>query len=201
MIRQRIVGDLSHLPDHAFGPRSLMWWGILGFMLIEGTGFLLAGGAYFFLVGHVQPWPPSQTPPALTWGVVFTVLIVLSEIPNAWTNAQAHAYRDRQTRIGLVVMSLVGAVLLAIRFLGFQTLNTRWDANPYGSIIWALMILHTVHVITDLGDTLFITVVSFIWPFDGGEYAGVSDNCVYWRFVVLTWLPIAGLVYLGPRLL
>lgn len=201
MIRQRIVGDLSRLPDHAFGPRSLMWWGILGFMLIEGAGFLLAGGAYLFLVGHVQPWPPSQTPPFLTWGVTFTVLIVLSEIPNAWTNAQARRYRDRETRIGLVLMSLVGAVLLAIRFLEFQALNTRWDADPYGSIIWALMILHTVHVITDLGDTLYITVVSFIWTFDGGEYAGVADNCVYWRFVILTWLPIGGLIYLGPRLL
>jgi cytochrome c oxidase subunit 3 len=82
-----------------------MWWGVLGFMLIEGTGFLLAGGSYFFLVGHVQPWPPGQVPPRLTWGVVFTVLILLSELPNLWTKAQARAYRDGPTRLGLVVMS------------------------------------------------------------------------------------------------
>lgn len=201
MNRQRIVGDLSGLPDHAFGSRSLMWWGILGFMLIEGAGFLLAGGAYFFLVGHVQPWPPGQTPPALVWGAAFTILILLSEIPNVWTKSQAQAERDASTRLGLVIMSLIGLVLLAVRFLEFQALNTRWDADPYGSIIWALMILHTAHVITDLGDTLYITIVSFIWPFDGGEYSGVADNCVYWRFVVLTWLPIGALVYLGPRLL
>jgi cytochrome c oxidase subunit 3 len=201
MIRHRIVGDLTDLPDHAFGPRSLMWWGVLGFMLIEGTGFLLAGGAYFFLVGHVQPWPPGQVPPRLTWGVVFTVLILLSEIPNLWTKAQAKAYRDGPTRLGLVLMSVIGFVLLGVRWMEFGALNTRWDADPYGSIIWALMFLHTVHVITDLGDTVFITVVSFTHPIDGNHFSGVADNCVYWRFVVLSWLPIAALVYLGPRLL
>jgi len=34
--------DLSELPTHAFGTRSLTWWGVVGFMLIEGTGFALA---------------------------------------------------------------------------------------------------------------------------------------------------------------
>lgn len=201
MTRHRLVGDLSGLPDHAFGSRSLMWWAVVGFMLIEGAGFLLAGGAYFFLVGHVQPWPPGQVPPSLIWGAVFTVLAVLSEIPNAWTKAQAHAYRDGPTRLGLVIMSLVGAVLLSVRWLEFGALNTRWDADSYGSIIWALMVLHTLHVITDLGDTIFITVTSFTHPIDGNHFSGVADNCLYWRFVVLTWLPIAALVYLGPRLL
>ena len=201
MTRHRLVGDLAQLPDHAFGSRSLMWWGVLGFMLIEGTGFLLAGGAYFFLVGHVQPWPPGQVPPSLTWGVVFTVLVLLSEIPNIWTKTQARACRDGPVRVGLVMMNLAGFLLLGVRWLEFGALNTRWDADPYGSIIWALMFLHTVHVITDLGDTLFITVTSFTHPIDGNHFSGVADNCVYWRFVVLTWLPIGALVYLGPRLL
>jgi cytochrome c oxidase subunit 3 len=201
MTRHRLVGDLAQLPDHAFGSRSLMWWGVLGFMLIEGTGFLLAGGAYFFLVGHVQPWPPGQVPPSLTWGIIFTILVLLSELPNIWTKAQAQAYRDGLTRLGLVIMSLLGVMLLGVRWLEFGALNTRWDADPYGSIIWALMFLHTVHVITDLGDTLFITVTSFTHPIDGNHFSGIADNCVYWRFVVLTWLPIAALVYLGPRLL
>jgi hypothetical protein len=93
--------------------------------------------------------------------VVFTVLILLSEIPNLWTKAQAKAYRDGPTRLGLVLMSVIGVVLLGVRWMEFGALNTRWDADPYGSIIWALMFLHTVHVITDLGDTVFITVVSF----------------------------------------
>ncbi|MBV8594014.1 MAG: hypothetical protein JOZ27_06935, partial [Caulobacteraceae bacterium] len=42
----RIVGDLSGLPDAAFGPRSVCWWGNLVFMMIEGTAFILAAAAY-----------------------------------------------------------------------------------------------------------------------------------------------------------
>ena len=46
---EKVVGDLSGLPDHADGPRNVVWWGNTGFMLIEGTAFALAGGAYLYL--------------------------------------------------------------------------------------------------------------------------------------------------------
>ena len=39
----RAVDDVAHLPDSAFGHRDLMWWGTVGFMVIEG--FTLALGA------------------------------------------------------------------------------------------------------------------------------------------------------------
>ena len=34
--------DVSGLPDHAYGQRSILWWATLGFCLIEGTAFALA---------------------------------------------------------------------------------------------------------------------------------------------------------------
>jgi cytochrome c oxidase subunit 3 len=36
---------------------------------------------------------------------------------------------------------------------------------------------------------------------DTNHFSDVADNCLYWHFVVIAWLPIAALVYLGPRLL
>ena len=47
-----VVGDLSNLPDHNFGPTSLGWWGVIGYMLIEGMGFVLAIGAYYYLLPY-----------------------------------------------------------------------------------------------------------------------------------------------------
>ena len=55
----RFTDDVADLPTHKFGPSSLTWWGIIGFMVIEGAFFALAFAAYFFLMGHEQGWPPE----------------------------------------------------------------------------------------------------------------------------------------------
>ena len=52
MLQPRFTGDLSSLPTHGFGHRALTWWGIMAFFLIEGTFFLLAIAAYFFLMNQ-----------------------------------------------------------------------------------------------------------------------------------------------------
>jgi cytochrome c oxidase subunit 3 len=196
----KIIGDVSSLPTWAFGPRTLIWWGVLAFILIEGTAFLLAGGAYMFLRGHTDPWPPNGLAPALWTGAAFTIAALLSELPNVWTNRVAHAFRLAPTQWGLVLMSAIGVGLLVLRGFEFAHLNVRWDANAYGSIVWALMILHTVHVVTDLADTVVLTVFCFTHEVDENRFSEVSDNCLYWHFVVLAWLPIYGLIYWMPRL-
>jgi len=197
-----VVGDVSGLPDTAMGPRSLVWWGTLGFMLIEGTAFLLAAAAYLYLRGQATTWPPSgHPPPDLTLGALFTVILLLSEIPNRWLAAKAKAQETRPVRLGIVVMSVLGIVLMAIRYLEFGRLNVNWDHDAYGSATWMLMILHATHVLTDLADTVVLGACIFTRKITASQFSDVNDNSFYWSFVVLTWLPIYALVYWGPRLL
>jgi heme/copper-type cytochrome/quinol oxidase subunit 3 len=197
---RRIVGDLSALPDSAFGARTPMWWGVLGFMLIEGGGFALAMGAYLFLMSHTDPWPPYHTQPPLMISTLLAVMAVASEIPNIWTKRMAYQKNERGVQTGLVVMSLIGMALLGMRFWEFHVLNVRWDDNAYGSIVWALLFLHTTHLITDLADTVVVAVFTFTHEVDSDRFADVADNAGYWRFVVFAWLPIYALVYWVPRL-
>ena len=42
-----------------------------------------------------------------------------------------------------------GLVLIAVRGFEFAALNVQWDTNAYGSIVWALLALHTTHIVTD----------------------------------------------------
>ena len=58
-MRQRTVVDLSHLATFGSGPRSPTWWGTLGFIALEGTGFALAAGAYLYLAYIAPGWPLS----------------------------------------------------------------------------------------------------------------------------------------------
>ena len=54
------------------------------------------------------------------------------------------------------VMIAIGVVLLAIRGFEFNSLNCRWTDDAYSSIIWALLFLHTTHILTDWGDTVVL---------------------------------------------
>src|SRR5207237_4499101 len=69
--------DVGDLPTHAFSYRSLTWWGIIGFMVIEGTAFALTIAAYFFLMSHDAEWAPRPwSPPGLLAATLFTILIL-----------------------------------------------------------------------------------------------------------------------------
>lgn len=194
------VGDVAELPDAAMGPRGLIWWGTFGFMLIEGAGFVLAGGSLLYLWAQAPQWPPAGArPPALGFGIAFTVLILLSALPNIWLQKRARACDLPASRLGLVVMTLLGVVLMVLRGYELAHLNIRWSANAYGSLVWLMMILHTSHVLTDLIDTLVIAVWSFTHQPGRPQFADISDNAGYWSFVVLTWPPIFLLVYALPR--
>jgi cytochrome c oxidase subunit I+III len=194
----RITGDVGRLPDHAFGPASLGWWGTVGFMLIEGMAFVLATGAYFYLMSNESAWPPGGQPPSLMYGTLFTVLAILSEVPNVWLSRRTHAGDVAAIRIGLWVMVAIGVVLMVIRGFEFGALNVRWNDNAYGSILWALMLMHTVHIATDLYDTIVLAAIVALHEPDSRKRSDVADNVMYWHFVVVTWLAIYVLVYLLP---
>ena len=83
----------------------------------------------------------------------------------------------------------------------FTALNCWWDTNAYGSIVWTLLGIHTVHVVTDLIDTTVLAVMFFVAPLDANRFVDASENAFYWYFVVFTWLPIYGLLYIAPRFL
>lgn len=201
MSRPHFTGDLAALPTHAMGNRSLTWWGVIAFMVIEGAAFAMAIGAYFFLMAQEREWPPAPLrPPDLLPGVIFTIIILLSEIPNRWIKTRAEAEDLVAVQRGLVLMSAIGIPLFVLRGFEFAALNVHWTTNAYGSIVWALLVLHLTHVLTDWIDTCVLTALMFTAHGPSGRrFVDVSENCLYWRFVWATWLPIWLLVYWVPR--
>lgn len=196
----RFTADVARLPSHAFGHRSLTWWGIIAFFLIEGTFFALAIAAYFYLMGHEQNWPPNSRPPDLLAGTLFTLLLLASEIPNTMLKRAAEHGRLRDVRPLMIVMVAIGAVLLVLRGFEFNSLNVYWDANAYGSIIWCLLFLHATHIITDWGDTAVLGALMYTrHGQEGRRFVDVSENAMYWRFVWICWLPIYVCIYWLPR--
>lgn len=200
-MRERPVADLSGLPTYAMGPRSLTWWGAMGFMALEGMGFALAAGSFLYLA-YVGGEYPLNSPPPNHWpGTIVTILLLVSLIPNHILKHYTAKCEMKPVRIGLVIMSLFGIVPLIVRIWEFPALNIYWDTNAYGSILWLLLGLHTTHLLTDVGDTLVLTALMFTGHgYSGKRFGDVDDNVFYWDYVVLTWIPIYLLIYWAPRL-
>jgi heme/copper-type cytochrome/quinol oxidase subunit 3 len=194
--------DVGGLAPGAFGTRSLMWWGTMGIVLIEGTAFALAIGAYFFLRTRMPAWPPDGVaPPDLRWGAINTLVLFASLIPNELAKRAGERIDLRGVRIWMVVCLLFGAAFNAVRVFEFTHLNVWWDRDAYGSIVWMLLGLHTTHILTDFLDTFVLTALMFIGPIEEKRFVDVAENAVYWYFVVLAWLPIYGVIYWAPRLM
>jgi cytochrome c oxidase subunit I+III len=194
--------DVSALAPGAFGYRSLMWWGTMGMILIEGTAFALAIGAYFYLRTRTTHWPPhGVAPPDVFWGTVNTVVLVASAIPNAITKRAAERIDLRGVRLWLVVCLLFGVAFNVIRVFEFMHLNIRWDHDAYGSVMWLLLGLHTTHIATDVLDTGVLTALMFAGPIEERRFVDVAENSLYWYFVVGTWLPIYAVIYWAPRVI
>jgi cytochrome c oxidase subunit 3 len=191
--------DVSGLPTFAFGHRSPMWWGTLGMVAIESTVFALTIMSYFYLRSHAASWPMGGVAPDLLWGTVNTAVLVLSMIPNHFAKRAAERLDLPKVRLWMVVCMASSLAFLAVRALEFGTLNTQWDSDAYGSVVWMLLGLHTTHLITDAYDSLVLTVLMFTGPLEGKRFVDVSENAGYWYFVVLSWIPIYAVIYWGAR--
>jgi cytochrome c oxidase subunit III len=192
--------DVAALPDHGFGHHGLIWWGTVSFMVIEGTMFITVLVTYYYLRLRVPFWPPSVPEPHLTWGTINTLILLATCIPNHFAKAAAEKYDLAAVRLWMVVAMIGGAAFLVVRGFEFTTLGVSWDSNAYGSVVWVLMALHTTHLATDFLDSGVLTVLMFTRH--GRElrrFVDISENGLYWYFVVASWIPIYLTVYFAPR--
>jgi cytochrome c oxidase subunit III len=197
-VNGRVV-DVAALPDHFFGHKGLIWWGTIGFMVIEGSMFVMVLLAYFVLRTRVHEWPPSLPDPELTLGTINTAILLASVVPNMAAKKAAERYDLRRVQAFMPIMLLFGIVFLVVRAFEFGSLNCQWNDNAYAAIVWFIMGLHTFHLLTDAVDTGVLTALMFTAHVEPRRFVDVSENALYWNFVVLGWIPVYLVIYFGAR--
>jgi cytochrome c oxidase subunit III len=199
-MKARRVIDASDLPHVVFGDRSLIFWGTWGMMVIEATMFAIVIASYFYLRTRTNDWPPGIDNPDLLWGTLNTAVFLGSIVPNQLAKKAGKSRDLRGSQVILAVMTLVGLINLLIRVKEFPAFHCWWDSNAYGSIVWMVLGLHTVHLATDWVDTIVLTwLLWFKKPIEAKRFMDVSENSDYWYFVIFTWLPIYLVLYFAPR--
>jgi heme/copper-type cytochrome/quinol oxidase subunit 3 len=170
--------------------------------VMEGTMFVVLLASYFFLRTRVVVWPPAPLqPPDLLWGSLNTVIILASCFPNQLAVKAAKKLDLAGVRLWMIITLLFAVAFAIIRIFEFPALNCSWDQNAYGSIVFLNMGLHTLHVLTDMVDTVVLIVLMFVGPIEGRRFVDVAENGIYWYFVVALWLPLYAVIYLAPRFL
>jgi heme/copper-type cytochrome/quinol oxidase subunit 3 len=194
--------DVSTLPSVTFGSRSLMWWGTLGFMVIEGWTTALLIVSYLYLRQNYQAWPPLRTPyPSLVLPTINLALMGISIVP-AWMVAQAAKRLDEPAvKRWLVITTLASLPILVLRWWDLWALNTRWDTTAYGSAAWTIVGFHTSLLLLDIVDTIGLTLFYFITKLPAKSFSDAADNSFYWYFTVASWAVIYLVLYVGPRVI
>jgi heme/copper-type cytochrome/quinol oxidase subunit 3 len=196
---QESLGSVRELPTVTFGHRSLMWWGTLGFMTIEGWSLALIAAMYFYIRQNFLTWPPITVPlPSLTIPTISLVVMLVSVVP-AWLADRAARRLDLgAVKLWLLISTLISLAIPILRWYELWALNVRWDSNAYGSAAWLLVGSHAALLVLDVADTVGLTLFYWFKRMPIKAMSDTSDNSFYWYFMVGIWVPVYLIVYVGP---
>jgi heme/copper-type cytochrome/quinol oxidase subunit 3 len=174
----RVVDDVASLPDVAFGPADVMWWGTLGFVVIEGFTLVLCAAVLVYLRQNFHAWPPEGTRlPSLGIPTAQVALMLLSLPVVAWMSRASKRMDLTATRIGTVLATLFAVAFVALRMLELTRSLLLFELVEIAGMALAFLVGHV----------------------EDKHFADIDDAGFYWYFMVLSWLPLYALCYWLPR--
>lgn len=200
MTRRRTL-DVSNLPTVVFGPRSTLWFGFVGVIIVEGMMILLLIVSYFYLGTRAADWPPHGALPPLAAGLVNTGLFLISIAPAAWLKRAARRGDLARVRILLASLSAAAAVTIAVSGWAFASLDAPMDSHAYGSTIWMLLAMFALALIA-AALVVWALTASFMRGalVEGRRYMNAYEAGDYWLLAVVLWLATWVVIYIAPRL-
>jgi cytochrome c oxidase subunit III len=199
--KTRQVLDATALPGQGFSHHAPRWWGNRLMLLLEGAGFVILAGTYFYIWRNFETWPPTATlVPDLGVSTLNVAVLVTSIFPMSHA-ARLALRHDRPRVLGfwLLVCVAFGIAAAILRLMEFKGVHTRWNANAYGAIVWSILTVHFAHILAATLETLVLGIVMFRGPVEEKHVVDITVNAVYWYFVALAWVGLFAIVYLAPR--
>jgi len=197
-VTQRVL-DVSGLEIGTADSRSLLWWGNLGMMAIEGTMFAMLIASYLYLRVVNLDWPPSSVPkPALVWPTIDLALLIATLIPTYVLDRAALRDDVKAVKVCLAICVVVGISVIAIRFYELMHLGFKWSDHAYGSVVWSCIGFHLFHMFAATGETGLLLVYSHVRPIVKKQLLDFRCLAVYWTFVIVSWMPFYAIIFVLP---
>ena len=136
---------------------------------------------------------------------VFATAALIPLIASCWgsylAGEAARADDRRGMLVGMGINLFLALVFLALRAVEWSRLNFLWSSDAHGSIVWAILFLHTYDVIADLlvtGSLMFFVAIRRYGP---KQRIGIHVDSALWYFLVGIWIPLYLVVYWGPTMI
>lgn len=201
MLRESPVPGEAGLPVFLTGYRSTGWWGLLCLITVLGTFFAALFYAYFYIRLFSEQWPQDGLPrPDLLWPG-FAILLLIASGGAFWASSKGH----RDAHRGLFYGGLIGAVLLAVLFLGLHGFGLTQptfgpQTNAYASLYYVIGGSLGLLVATGLVVLAAALVRSRRDFEDRGGFMTLQMQLTsyFWNFVVITGVVTFAVVNLSP---
>jgi cytochrome c oxidase subunit III len=197
----RTENPVPLLPLYVLGPKSVIWWGMIGLLAIEIVVFGGLIAMYFWLKLANPSWPPEGigVKPLLI-PTINTMILIASGV--AMIVAKRAIVRGNQLvlKLGQVVALVLGVVFLALKVVEYSGYDYDWSTHAYGSITWVMTGFHSAHVISVVFKGVIVLTMSLKGMFLPERHLAFEVSALYWVFVVVIWLPLYFTMYISPRL-
>lgn len=199
--RPRIVMNVGDLPDVCFGPRDIMWWGTVGFVMIEGFTMVLCWVVLIYLHQNFPTWPPQDTlRPSLGVPSIMTAAIVLSIPMVAWIERASKRFDLRAMRVWLPIATVVCFSFVGLRIFELvSSIHVKWNSNAYGSAMWLVLGSHGTLLLVEASELAGMAAMFWFAPIERKHFSDVADAMFYWYFMAAAGVVTYVLCFLLPR--
>jgi cytochrome c oxidase subunit III len=196
------VIDVSDTPTIVFGRRAVTWWSTVAFIAIEATTLVICVVTYLYIRKNFHHWPPPPLRvPDLIRPTISVAFLALTNIPNYWLHQKVRQMDKGGARVGFLLMSALIAIAVVLRVYDFRDINAHWDTNAYASAAWITIAFHSTLLFLQALEIWVFTALFWFGPLEGKHFSDADDNCTYWYFMSLVWIPVYMLLYWTPRLI
>jgi cytochrome c oxidase subunit 3 len=194
--------DVAGLPPYAISNQSLLFWGQALLCVIEGSLLCMLIATYFYLRSSVDVWPgPGVQLPGLTLSTLALVPLLASCVGSYLASEGAKKNSRSGMLFGLILNLALALVFLGLRAVEWGGFNFTWENGAHGSIVWAILFLHTYDIVADMIFTAVLVIIVASGRCGPKQRIGVHVDSVLWYFLVGIWIPLYGVVYWAPRLI
>ena len=189
-----------YLAVNPAGRRNPGWWVMVLVIATEAMFFAFLLFSYFYVgSGAVGPWPPAG-PPELRLAAPNTAILLASSAAVWWGERGIAHDAQRQLRVGLLVMLVLGATFLAIQGVEYSRKPFTPQSHAYGSLFYTITGFHGAHVFVGLLMSAVVQLRAWRGHFTAERHLAVTNVAMYWHFVDAVWIAVFLSLYVSPRL-